>query len=102
MREKRGLCYSIFAYASAYEDTGLLNVYAATGPQETGELVDVVSDQLQTIANSVTEEEIKRARAQLKAGLMMSLESSSARANQIARQMLVQTGWCRRKKSSRR
>ncbi|MCP5080350.1 MAG: insulinase family protein [Alphaproteobacteria bacterium] len=89
VREKRGLCYSIFAYASAYEDTGLLNVYAATGPQETGELVDVVSDQLRSIANSVTEEEIKRARAQLKAGLMMSLESSSARANQIARQMMI-------------
>ncbi|NNF77983.1 MAG: insulinase family protein [Rhizobiales bacterium] len=89
VREKRGLCYSIFAYASAYEDTGLLNVYAATGSQETGELVDVVSDQLRSIASSVTEEEIKRARSQLKAGLMMSLESSSARANQIARQMLI-------------
>ncbi len=89
VREKRGLCYSIFSYASAYEDTGLLNVYSATGPRETKELVDVVSDQLRSIAHSVTEEEVKRARAQLKAGLMMSLESSSARANQIARQMLV-------------
>ncbi|MEM8687113.1 MAG: pitrilysin family protein [Pseudomonadota bacterium] len=89
VREKRGLCYSIFAYASAYEDTGLLNVYAATGPQETGELVDVVSEQLRTIAQTVGEAEVKRARTQLKAGLMMSLESSSARANQIARQLLL-------------
>lgn len=89
VREKRGLCYSIFSYASAYEDTGLFNVYAATGPKETGELVDVISDELRAVAGSITEAEVKRARAQLKAGLMMSLESSSARANQIARQMMI-------------
>ncbi len=89
VREKRGLCYSIFSYASAYEDTGLMNVYAATGPGETAELIDVVSDQLRNVAGSVTEQEVNRARAQLKAGLMMSLESSSTRANQIARQLLI-------------
>lgn len=89
VREKRGLCYSIFSYASAYEDTGLLTVYAATGPRDTSELIDVVSDQLRGIAGSVSENEVKRARTQLKAGLMMSLESSSARANQIARQLLL-------------
>lgn len=66
-----------------------MNVYAATGPGETAELIDVVSDQLRNVAGSVTEQEVNRARAQLKAGLMMSLESSSTRANQIARQLLI-------------
>lgn len=89
VREKRGLCYSIFAYASAFQDTGLLNVYAATGPEMSDELVNVVSDQLCTISETITEKEVQRACAQLKAGLMMSLESSSARANQLARQILL-------------
>ncbi len=89
VREKRGLCYSIFAYASAFQDTGLLNVYAATGPEMSDELVNVVSDQLCTISETITEKEAQRACAQLKAGLMMSLESSSARANQLARQILL-------------
>ncbi len=89
VREKRGLCYSIFGYASAYQDTGLINVYAATGPELTDELVNVVSAELCGVADDVTEDEVKRARAQLKAGLMMSLESPSARASQMARQLLL-------------
>lgn len=89
VREKRGLCYSIFAYASAYEDTGLINVYAATGPDLADELVNVVGGELCGLAEAVTENEVKRARAQLKAGLMMSLESPSARASQLARQLLL-------------
>ncbi|MEM7425855.1 MAG: pitrilysin family protein [Pseudomonadota bacterium] len=89
VREKRGLCYSIFAYASAYQDTGLLSVYAATGPELADELVNVVGGELCNLADSISESEVKRARAQLKAGLMMSLESPSARASQIARQLLL-------------
>ena len=88
VREKRGLCYSIFAFPSAFEDTSLMSVYAATAPQKMGELTKVITSEIMEAVGTISEDEVARARAQLKAGLMMSLESSSARADQIARQLL--------------
>jgi predicted Zn-dependent peptidase len=88
-REKRGLCYSVFAYSSSYQDGGLLTVYAATAPEHTRQLVDVVSDVLLSAAEKIDEAEVQRAKAQLKAGLVMNLESVTARADQIARQYLA-------------
>ena len=88
-REKRGLCYSVFAYSSSYQDGGLLTVYAATAPEHAGELMDVVSDVLLSATEKIDEAEVARAKAQLKAGLVMNLESVTARADQIARQYLA-------------
>jgi predicted Zn-dependent peptidase len=88
VREKRGLCYSIFAFPAAYEDVSLMSIYAATSPTKIGELTNVISSELAGASAAISEEEVARARAQLKAGLMMSLESSSSRADQIARQLL--------------
>jgi predicted Zn-dependent peptidase len=85
VREKRrGLCYSVFSCASAYEDIGLLSVYAATAPDKADELINVASDTMLSMIEQVDEAEVARAKAQLKAGLVMSLESASARANQLA------------------
>lgn len=89
VREKRGLSYAIQSFASPFEDAGLIGVYAATGPRKVGDLVAVVADQLQSVGEDLSEDEVLRARAQLKAGLVTSLESSAARADQIARQQLV-------------
>lgn len=89
VREKRGLCYSIFAFAGAFLDGGLVSVYAGTGENEVTELVPLVGEQILATADSVRPEEIARAQAQLKVGLVMSLESSSARAEQLGRQMLI-------------
>ena len=89
VRENRGLCYSIFSFAWGYADSGLMGVYAGTGPDDLPELIPVVAGELTRIIGDAGEEEVDRARAQLKAGLLMSLESSSARAEQIARQELV-------------
>jgi predicted Zn-dependent peptidase len=89
VREKRGLCYSVFSFASAYEDAGQFGVYAATSPDDTPELVDVTADVMLSTAKSVTEIEVARAKAQLKASLVMSLESATGRADQIARQFLA-------------
>ncbi len=88
VRERRGLCYSTFAYASAYADSGLMQVYAATSPEAAAEFTAVAADIVQSLAGSVTQEELNRARAQVKASLVMSLESPSGRADQIARQFL--------------
>jgi predicted Zn-dependent peptidase len=90
VRERRGLCYAIYSTAWGLKDTGLFAVHAATGAGMVGELIDVVSDEIDRMAETgPTDAEVARAKAQLKAGLMMSLESSSARAEQMARQMLL-------------
>jgi predicted Zn-dependent peptidase len=89
VREKRGLCYSVFSCTSAYEDSGLFSVYAATAPGKADELTRVTSDTMMSVLESVDDAEVARAKAQLKAGLVMSLESASARADQMARQFLA-------------
>lgn len=89
VRERRGLCYSIGTFSSSYADTGLIGVYAATSPGLTEELVAVLTGELTRFAGDVHEDETVRARAQLKAGLLMSLENSAMRADQIARQLLA-------------
>ena len=89
IREKRGLCYSIGTFSSNFAETGMMGVYAATSPELTDELVTVLTGELTAFANSIRDDETIRARAQLKAGLLMSLESSSMRADQVARQLLA-------------
>jgi predicted Zn-dependent peptidase len=89
LREKRGLCYSVFSFASAYEDSGQLGFYAATAPEQTPELLSVTADVFKGIIARVTDAEVARAKAQLKASLVINLESPSSRADQIARQFLA-------------
>jgi len=89
VREKRGLCYSVFSFGSAYEDAGQVGVYAATSPEHANELLDLTSEVMLSLAQEVTEAEVARAKSQLKASLVMNLESASARADQIARQFLA-------------
>jgi len=89
IRENRGLAYSIFSFASCYRDTGLLGIYAGTGEQETRELIPVVCDELQGLIAQPGAEELVRARAQLKASLMMALESCFAQSEELARQLLI-------------
>jgi predicted Zn-dependent peptidase len=86
VREQRGLCYSVFAFASAYADAGVMAVYAATAPGKVNELSAVVGDVISSLGDGVLEDELHRAKAQLKAALVMNLESASGRADQIARQ----------------
>jgi predicted Zn-dependent peptidase len=88
-RENRGLCYSIFSFASSYTDGGMLGIYAGTGADELDQLVEVIGGEFHRLADGIGEIEIERGRAQLRAGTLMSLESSSARAEQLARQLLI-------------
>jgi predicted Zn-dependent peptidase len=87
IREKRGLVYSIYSFASSYSDGGLFGVYAGTGEQGLGELMPVLCDELARAATDIGEEELARAKAQLRAGIVMSLESSYSRSEQIAGQV---------------
>jgi predicted Zn-dependent peptidase len=85
LRENRGLCYTIFAQAGAYADTGMLTVYAGTSSEQLGELAMLTVDELKRAADDMSAEEVARARAQMKAGMLMGLESPSNRAERLAR-----------------
>ncbi|WP_328593348.1 M16 family metallopeptidase [Tritonibacter aquimaris] len=85
IRERRGLCYSIFSQAGSYADTGALTVYAGTSGEQVAELAQVTIDELKRAADDLGEQEIARARAQMKAGMLMGLESPSNRAERLAR-----------------
>ncbi len=84
-REKRGLCYSIFAQIGSYSDTGTMTVYAGTSGDDIAGLADLAIDELKRAAGDLTSAEVDRARAQMKAGLLMGLESPSSRAERLAR-----------------
>jgi predicted Zn-dependent peptidase len=89
IREKRGLVYSIYSFAHPYEDSGVFAVYAGTGEAQVSELLPVAIEELRRVQRDVTEEELARAKAQLRASLLMSLESTGSRCEQIARQIQV-------------
>ena len=90
VRERRGLCYAIYAFASGLSDSGMFAIHAAGGPDRAHELFAVIREELvRPPRRGFREEEIARVKAQLKMGLLAGLESSSARAEQLARQMLI-------------
>ncbi|MCE3230165.1 MAG: ptrA [Alphaproteobacteria bacterium] len=89
VREKRGLVYSIYTFASSYQDSGVFGVYAGADPKQINELLPVVQEELSRFPNSLETSEMDRAKAQLKAGLMMSLESTTSRCEQLANHLLI-------------
>ncbi len=89
VREKRGLCYSISSFHWGFSDTGIFGIHAATGAEDLKELVPVILDEFQRASDKITQEELDRARAQIRSGLLMSMESPAARAGQVARQILL-------------
>jgi predicted Zn-dependent peptidase len=87
IRERQGLAYAIYSDLNPYRDTGCLAVYAGTSLASAGKVVQsVVSEFRKLKTEPVPEEELRRAKAQLKGSLMLSLESSTARMSNLARQ----------------
>jgi len=89
VREERGLAYSVYSFTGCHIDHGLLGIYAGTGAEMGEELVDVISDEMHDLINNVSEAEMTRAKVQLKAGMMMALEGTNARVEQLARQLMI-------------
>jgi predicted Zn-dependent peptidase len=89
VREKRGLCYSIFASAGAYQDSGMVTIYAGTSGDQIGELAEITIDEMKRAAGDMSAQEVARARTQMKAGLLMGLESPGSRAERLARMIQV-------------
>lgn len=88
VREKRGLVYTISAFAQTAIDSGIFGIYAGTGPEQATELLPVIAAELNKARSEFTMEELNRAKAQIKASLLMGMESTSHRCERIANHML--------------
>ncbi len=88
VREKRGLVYSIFSTASSYADTGIFRIYAGTGATQVAELVPVICDVVAGLAGDLSDAELDRGKAQLRAQVLMGAESMDARCEQHALDLL--------------
>src|SRR5579871_6742121 len=88
-RERRGLCYSIYAFAHSARDSGVIGVYAGTGESEAAQIGGVVAGEMGALAESASAREVARAKAQLKSSILMGLERPGTRAEQIAAQMFA-------------
>jgi len=89
IREKRGLCYSIYSFMSSMSDSGMFGIYAGTDGTQAGQALRVAIDELKSVANGPTKAETDRAKAQLRASILMSRESTSTRAEQLAQQLII-------------
>ena len=89
VREKRGLCYTIFAQAGAYTDTGMTTIYAGTAGNQVADLARITIDEMKRAAEDFSEIETTRAKSQMKAGLLMGLEGPSSRAERMARMVQI-------------
>ena len=86
IREKRGLAYSIYSFIASYIDVGILGVYAGTAGKRVLETIDLVLKEMRQLRDTITGDELKRAKDQLKGNLLLGLESTSNRMQNIARQ----------------
>jgi predicted Zn-dependent peptidase len=89
IREKRGLAYAVFSELTPYSDAGMFTVYAGTAKETVGQVIDLTIAEFRAMKESpVTAEELLRAKNHLKGSLMLSLESTSSRMSNLARQEL--------------
>ena len=89
IREKRGLVYSIYSFGASYLDSGIFGVFAGCGEDDVIELMPVLCDQILDVTIKVSDIEVRRAKAQLKASILMGLESTSSRCDVLARQIAI-------------
>src|SRR5216684_692047 len=87
IREEQGLVYSIYSDLNPYRDTGCMAIYAGTSVESVRKVVDhVLAEFLELKSGPIAADELRRAKDQLKGGLMLSLESSTSRMSNLARQ----------------
>lgn len=86
IREKRGLAYSIYSFVSSYFDTGIWGIYAGVSRKRVRELVELMLKEIYSLKDTLTEVELERAKNHLKGNIILGLESTGSRMNNIARQ----------------
>jgi len=86
IREKRGLAYSVYSFLSSYLDNGIWGIYAGSSPEKAGEVVEICVNEMKKLVDTLEEDEVERARTQLKGNIVLGLESTSRRMQNIANQ----------------
>jgi predicted Zn-dependent peptidase len=90
IREKRGLAYSVYSYASHHAETGMFGVYAGCQPAKAAEVLEICRDQLDLVARSgITAEELTRGKGQLAGALVLGLEDTGSRMSRLGKAELV-------------
>jgi predicted Zn-dependent peptidase len=89
VREKRGLCYSIYAFSNNFQDGGFGGIYVGTSEKDAAQVSAVIAGEMEAMTSRITDAELARAKAQLKSGLLMGLERPSSRAEAIASQLFA-------------
>ena len=86
IRENRGLAYSVYSYTSMYLDTGLWGVYAGVSKKRIREVAELIIHEMLSLKDTLTEDELDKAKRHLKGNMILGLESTNSRMNNIARQ----------------
>jgi predicted Zn-dependent peptidase len=86
IREKRGLAYAIYSFLASYFDTGVWGIYAGVSKKRVREVLELVLEEMHSLKDTLSEGELNRAKSQLKGNIVLGLESTSSRMNNIARQ----------------
>ncbi len=86
IREERGLAYNVYSFVSSYYDTGVFGVYVGTSPERYQEAVELIVEELTRLVDTLTEDELSKAKRQLRGNLLLAMESTTGRMNNIARQ----------------
>lgn len=90
VREERGLCYSVYSWASTYEDAGAAGIYAGTSPARAGELMEVIDDEVaKLVVTGVTEGELAVAKGFIEGSLLLGLEDSASRMSRLGRSLMA-------------
>ena len=93
IREKHGLCYSVFSFSASFLETGMFAIAAGTGRDTEKRAIELILDELRRLCDAgVTEEELNRSREQIKASMLMDMESTAARMNRIGNGELYRGG----------
>lgn len=90
IREKKGLVYSIYSYPTAYNDVGLFTIYAGMKPEQLGEVVSLIYDEVRLLLRKgISAKELEKSKEQLKGNYILGLESTSSRMNSIGKSELM-------------
>lgn len=89
VREELGLAYSVYSFSSSHADAGLFGIYAGTGAETISGLTPVIREEMEALTKGPTELEFRAAKAQMKSGILMALEATSSRMEQLGRQLLM-------------
>jgi predicted Zn-dependent peptidase len=85
VREKRGLAYTVYSFMSSFSDTGMFGLYAGCDPERLEELMSVIGRETLGIAASLTEDDVRTAKQQIKGNIILAMESSESRMNRLAK-----------------